>query len=145
MAGFKVKYKTRQKLQRAIQQEIRKLGLVDTGAMERSIRVSSVAGDLQQFTITVNCLYYYVFLDLGTVDIAPQDITEKALQSSNGKKFLEESVQTYIDFIQKEYPILDSGALNIENPRVSLQYNTFGSEDPNYPNGIYNPQISFIV
>jgi hypothetical protein len=33
MATFKVKYATRNKLQRAIQQEIRKLGLVDTRAM----------------------------------------------------------------------------------------------------------------
>jgi len=138
MASFKVKYKTRLKLQRAIQQEITLLGLVDTGALRSSIRISAVTGDLNQITLTINCLYYYVFLDMGTIDIAPQDITEKALRSSNGKKFMEETVQAYVDFLVEEYPILDVATIDI-SPIVNLQYNTFGSTDPSYPNGIYSP------
>jgi len=138
MASFKVKYRTRQKLQRAIQQEISLLGLVDTGALRSSIRISAVTGDLNQVTLTINCLYYYVFLDMGTQDIAPQNITEKALRSSNGRKFMEEVVQAYVNFLVEEYPILDVATIDIQ-PVVNLQYNTFGSEDPAYPNGIYSP------
>ncbi len=144
MASFKVKYRTRLKLQRAIQQEISKLGLVDTGALRASIRISAVTGDLNQVTLTINCLYYYVFLDLGTKDIAKQNITEKALRSSNGKKFMEETVQAYVDFLSEEFPILDVATLSI-SPVVTLQYSTFGSDDPSYPNGIYSPNITLNV
>lgn len=142
--AFKVKYRTRARLQRAIQQTITRLGLVDTSTMRDSIRISAVTGDLNQITITVNCIYYYPFLDLGTRDIAPQDITAKALQTSQGRQFLEETVQQYMDYLTQEYPILDVATLKI-NPQVSLQYNIFGGGAYGYPNGIFNPNKTLRV
>ena len=137
MAEFKVKYKTRQKLQRAIQQEIRKLGLVDTRAMQDSIRVSATTGDLNRITVTINALYYYYFQDNGADlwnggILAPQNITQKALESSNGRKFLDETIEAYLTFLTEKYPILDVAKLKI-NPQIVIEYNLFGD-----PTGKWN-------
>jgi len=143
MATFKVKYRTRNKLQRAIQQEIRKLGLVDTRAMMDSIRISSVAGDLNQIEITVNALYYYFFLDNGTDEIAPQNITAKALRSPKGQQFLEEVVQAYMEFLTEEYPILEVAKLKI-NPNATLNYQLFGDPSGKW-NGTFEETIKINV
>ena len=137
--SFKVSYKTRLKLQRAIQQEIRKLGLIDDGTMQDSIRVSSVVGDLNKITITVNAIYYYVFQDLGAIraNIRPNDITQRSLTTGNGQKFLEGLLQEYMNYLEKEYSLLNIARLKI-NPDITIQYNLFGDDTGKY-NGIYVP------
>lgn len=137
MAEFNVKFRTRQRLQRAIQQEIRRLGLVDTRAMQDSIRVSATTGNLNQITVTVNALYYYYFQDNGADlwnggIIAPQNITEKALESSQGQRFLDETVEAYLNFLTEEFPILDVARLNID-PQIIIEYQLFGD-----PTGKWN-------
>ena len=83
MATFKVKYATRNKLAKALQQEVRSLGLVDTGALYDSIRISAMTGDeFNRIDITVNALYYYFFLDEGTIYIDAFNITDAWLASS---------------------------------------------------------------
>ena len=135
--GFKVTYRTRGKLQRAIKQTIRSKGLVDTTTMLNSIRISSGTGDIGELVITINCIYYYVCLDLGTDRIAPQNITQDALRTSAGRDFLDSIYQEYVTFIANNYPILDNAKLRIDN--LQVLYNTYGSTDPSYPDGIYNP------
>jgi len=55
MATFKVKYATRNKLARALQMEIKKLGLVADWAMYDSVRISAMQSDnFNNITITVN-------------------------------------------------------------------------------------------
>ena len=44
MAQFKVKYPTRRRLQRAIEQVIQREGLVESYTMKDSIRISAVSG-----------------------------------------------------------------------------------------------------
>ena len=151
MAQFKVKYKTRQHLQRAIQQEISKLGLIDDGTMRASVRVSSVVGDLNQFNITINAIYYYMFQDLGAtgagagrnVNIRPNYITQKALDSANGRKFLDETVQAFLEWLVEEYPILEVAKLTI-NPQIILSYNLFGDAEGKW-NGYFEYDEAFNV
>ena len=45
MATFKVKYSTRNKLARSLQQEIKDLGLVQEWTLYDSIRISAMTGD----------------------------------------------------------------------------------------------------
>jgi len=135
--AFKVKYRTRQKLQRAIQQQIRRLGLVDTKAMEDSIRVGATVGDLNRITITINAIYYYYFQDNGANlwnggILAPQNITQKALESPNGVKFLSETVEAYMAYLAEEYKILNVAKLKI-NPEVVIEYQLYGD-----PSGKWN-------
>lgn len=146
--AFKVKYRTRNKLQRAIQQEISKLGLIDDGTMRSSIRVSSVSGDVGNIVITVNCIYYYVFQDLGANlwnggTIRKHDITARALKTPKGQQFIEEVYQAYVSWIDEKYEILDSAKLVVEY--MDLQYNVFGGGAEGYPDGIYDPNVRLKV
>lgn len=136
--AFKAKYATRRYLQRAIEQTIQRLGLVDTYAMKDSIRVGTVTGDIGNIQITINCIYYYVFQDLGTVNLDPNFITEQALKTSNGQKFIEQVYQDYVNYIDQNYSILDTAKLTISG--YKLLYSTFGDPTGQY-NGIYDPNI----
>ena len=68
---FKIKYKTRFKLQKAIQQTINRIGFNEsgegTGTMHDSIRISAASGDLNKLYVTINAIYYYMFLDKGAM------------------------------------------------------------------------------
>ena len=143
--AFKVKYRTRNKLQRAIQQEVRKLGLVDTGALENSIRVSATTADLNQINVTINALYYYYFQDNGADlwnggFISPQNITQKALESSKGVQFMNEVMEAYMNYLMEEYPILDTTSNLDITPQIKIEYNLFGDDTGKW-NGIYEEYI----
>jgi hypothetical protein len=131
---FKVKYATRVKLQRAIQQVIKREGLLDTYSMLDSVRISSTTGDLNQLYITVNALYYYMFLDNGAElwnggYIKPYDITEQALNSPLGRQFQKECVDAYVDWMLQNYPILDVGRIAVSKLSINVKYNLFGDPD----------------
>lgn len=123
MATFKVKYATRNKLAKALQQEVRSLGLVDTGALYDSIRISAMTGDeLNRIDITVNALYYYFFLDEGTVYIDAFNITDAWLASSRVQNIISEIVQEYIAWQFEKYPLLEMAKL-LNNPKVFVNFN----------------------
>jgi len=142
MAKFKVKYPTRRRLQRAIMQVIQREGLTDTYVMKDSIRISAVGGDNNEMIITINAIYYYMFQDLGAsdagrgrnIDLRPHNITEKAFRTNQGKKFLAEVVQAYMDFVTNnpKFNILDLANLQI-TPKMIIEYNLFGD-----PSGKWN-------
>lgn len=123
MATFKVKYATRNKLAKALQQEVRSLGLVDTGALYDSIRISAMTGDeFNRIDITVNALYYYFFLDEGTVYIDAFNITDAWLSSSRVQNIISEIVQEYIQWQFEKYPLLEMAKL-LNNPKVFVNFN----------------------
>jgi hypothetical protein len=138
---FKVGYKTRNKLQRAIQRVIREEGLVQEYTLLDSVRVSSTTGDLNQLYITINAVYYYMFLDEGAElwnggMIKPFDITEQALNSSLGKQFQQECIDAYIAWMLTNYPILDVGRIAVDKMNINIKYNLFGDEGGTW-NGEY--------
>lgn len=140
---FKIKYPTRVKLQRAIQQQIQAKGLVDTFSLKDSVRVSSATGDLNQLYVTINALYYYMFLDKGADlwnggVIAPQDITKDALASPLGQQFQKECVDAYVEWMLANYPILDVGKISVNKLKVNIKYNLFGD-----PEGKWNGEFSY--
>ena len=123
MATFKVKYATRNKLAKALQQEVRSLGLIDTGALYDSIRISAMTGDeLNRIDITVNALYYYFFLDEGTVYIDAFNITDAWLASSRVQNIISEIVQEYIQWQFEKYPLLEMAKI-LNNPKVFVNFN----------------------
>lgn len=143
---FKVGYKTRVKLQKAIQQIILSEGLINDRTLYKSVRISSTTGDLNQLYVTVNAIYYYMFLDGGADlwnggTIAPFKITERALKSPLGKEFQKECVDEYIKWMTQNYPILDVGKISVSKLKVNIQYNLYGDPDGAW-NGTfdYNPK-----
>jgi hypothetical protein len=139
---FKIKYKTRVKLQKAIQQIIRQEGLLQEYTLLNSVRVSSATGDLNKLYLTINAVYYYMFLD-GGADlwnggvIAPFKITERALDSALGRQFQEDAVQEYVAWMTDNYPILDVGRIAVDKLKVEIKYNLFGDDSGKW-NGIFD-------
>lgn len=139
---FKIKYKTRVKLQKAIQQEIRKEGLLDTYTLLNSVRVSSATGDLNKMYLTINAVYYYMFLDKGANlwnggQILPFNITRNALDSPLGRQFQQEAVDDYVQWMVANYPILDVGRIAVDKLKLEIKYNLYGDESGKW-NGVYN-------
>lgn len=138
--AFKVPYKTRVKLQRAIQQQIKNLGLVQDWVMYESIRVGAATADLNKIYVTVNAIYYYYFQDNGTQFIAPNSITQKALESSKGREFVSETMTLYYEYLFKTYPILENTSKLNVTPDIIISYNLYGSPNGEY-DGIFEEYI----
>lgn len=134
MATFKVKYATRNKLARSLQQEIRALGLVDTGALYESVRISAMTGtELNVINMTINAMFYYLFLDEGTSrGIPPYSITDKWLKRSDVQQIIAEVTQEYIAWQFEKYPLLEMAKI-LNNPKVSIQFNWIDSPYPDLP------------
>ena len=132
--GFKVKYPTRNKLARSLQKEIRALGLIDEGTLYDSIRISAVSGDtINELMITINAMYYYLFLDEGTSrGIPPYSITDKWLQRQDTRDIISEIVGEYIAYQFEVYPLLDLAPI-LNNPKVEIQFNWIDSPYANLP------------
>jgi hypothetical protein len=123
MATFKVKYATRNKLARALQNEIKKLGLIDYGTMYDSVRISAMTGEeLNRIDITVSVLYYYFFLDEGTIYIDAFDITDRWLDSPQVQSIIGEITQDYIQWQFEKYPLLEMAKI-LNNPKVFVNFN----------------------
>jgi hypothetical protein len=134
MATFKVKYATRNKLARSLQKEIKDLGLYQDGTLYDSIRISAMTGDeLNKINITINAMFYYLFLDEGTSQgIPPFSITDKWLRRGDVKDILAEVTQEYIAWQFEKYPILEMAKI-LNNPMVSIKFNWIDSPYPNLP------------
>ena len=136
MATFKVKYATRNKLARSLQNEIKDLGLYQDGALYDSIRISAMTGDeLNKINITINAMFYYLFLDEGTERngipaIPPYSITDKWLRRGDVKDILSEVTQDYIAWQFQKYPLLDMAKI-LNDPIVSIKFNWIDSPYPN--------------
>lgn len=140
MATFKVKYATRNKLARSLQQEIRALGLVDTGALYESVRISAMTGtELNVINMTINAMFYYLFLDEGTSrGIPPYSITDKWLRRSDVQQIIAEVTQEYIAWQFQQYPLLEMARI-LNNPKVSIQFNWIDSPYPDLPTAPMTP------
>lgn len=138
---FKVKYATRNRLAKALQKEVRALGLIDTGALYDSIRVSAMTGDkLNELNVTVNALYYYLFQDKGADlwnggFITPQDITQKWVNSASVQAIFGEILGEYIAWQFENYPLLQMATI-LNNPQIKIGFNLYGD-----PSGKWNLQI----
>ena len=140
MATFKVKYATRNKLARSLQREIRSLGLIDTSALYDSIRISAMTGSrLNEIDLTINAMYYYLFLDEGTVNgIPPYSITDSWLRRSEVQQILQEVAAEYIQWQFETYPLLEMAKI-LNNPRINIKFNWIDSPYSNLPDAPMTP------
>jgi hypothetical protein len=136
--AFKVKTKERKALARALQREIKSLGLVDTWAMYDGVRIAAESSsvELNVITLTVVAPYYYLFQDMGTVRdtkegkrmvLKPQNITEKWTERPAFQKVITEILQQYVDYTMENFPILNVGKI-LTNPRVQIGFSFYGDE-----------------
>jgi hypothetical protein len=89
--------------------------------------------ELNKINITINAMFYYLFLDEGTSrGIPPYSITDKWLQRGDVKDILAEVTQEYIAWQFEKYPILEMAKI-LNNPMVSIKFNWIDSPYPNLP------------
>ena len=137
---FKVKYATRNKLARSLQKEIKDLGLIQEWTLYDSIKISAVSGEvLNELTITINAMYYYLFLDEGTSrGIPPYSITDKWLQRQDTQAVIGEIVREYIAWQFETYPLLDLAPI-LNNPKIQIKFNWIESPYPDLPTAPMTP------
>ena len=135
---FKVKYKERAALARALQREIKQQGLVDTWTLHDGVRIAATSNvNMNGVNITVVAPYYYYFLDEGTRTIRPHDITADWLQRPKVQALVNEITQQYIAWRISNFDIFtDPDALNGIPDRVKVGFDLFGD-----PTGKWNLKI----
>ena len=112
--------------------EVKQLGLIDTGALYDSIRISAMQSDnFNNITLTVNALYYFFFLDKGTIYIAPQNIIQKWLASPTVQTIVGEIMQDFIRWQFEVYPLLEMAKI-LNNPKMFLEFNWIDEEELPY-------------
>ena len=92
---------TTRSLNAQIKKTIVQVKAVDTGRMKNNTKVKlgyDFAKDA--FTITtVNSTFYYLYVDQGTINIRPRDITDKTLNKPNVQASLDKLYGKWIDYL----------------------------------------------
>lgn len=140
---FKVKYKERAVIQRAIQRQIQRYGLVDTFAMKDSVRIAAGSRvSMGRLYFTVVALYYYRFHDTFASDgyptsngIKPVDITVDAFQDPKVQEALGTIFEQYVTWAMENFPNLGEKELR-NNFEVHVGFEFFGSEDSKWNKAI---------
>lgn len=134
MAQFKVKYKERAALARALSREIRSLGLVDTMTLMEGVRIAAEGSNVELNTINLRVVapYYYLFQDRGADlwnggRIVPQDITRKWTEGADFQKVIADIVQQYIDWSIDNFPILEVAKF-MDDPKIKIGFSFYGDE-----------------
>lgn len=146
---FKVKYKERAVIQRAIQRQIKSLGLVDEWNMHDSIRIAAGSRvSMGRLYFTIVALYYYRFHDTFASDgyptsngINPLPITVNAFQDPKVQEALSVIFGQYIEWVMQNYP--QYGVKELEkNFEVHVGFEFFGSEDSKWNKAIAFEKIA---
>lgn len=133
---FKVKSKERKVIQRAIERQIQKYGLVDTYSMKDSVRIaagSRVA--LNKVYFTVVALYYFQFHDTFAANgyptkngVVPQDIVIDAFQDPRVQETLGVIYEQYTQWLMENFPLFGVAQLK-DNPEIYVGFEFYGSPD----------------
>lgn len=134
---FKVKYKERAALARALQREVKTLGLVDTWAMHDGIRIAATSNvNMNGINITVVVPYYFVFQDEGTKYIAAKRIIPKWLNRPKVEAVVTDITQQYIAWRIANFDIFTDPDALIDIPAIRVDYELYGDPSGKY-NGYY--------
>jgi hypothetical protein len=142
MARFKVTYKNRNRLASVIRRLIRQKGLVQTHSLVDSIRISFeqendmgavVRRSDVKLRLTINAMYYYLFLDEGATlwndgIIPAYDITTDFLNDSVTQEVFAEVGKDFILFIYQQTDKI----LQIPKPTINVWFKPIGGEDAGY-------------
>ena len=138
---FKVKYKEREALARALRREIVTKGLVADGALKKGIRIAAEGTrvNLNGIFLTIVAPYYYQFNDSfvyggnrinlwngGVID--PLPVTEDWLKQSKTKEILSEITNQYIQWRADKYGIFEGIEELSEKVRNYIGFEFYGDD-----------------
>lgn len=119
---FNVLYKTRNKVAQTLRKIIAEEALIDTGALYDSIRINAQIPALGELEIQINAMYYFGFLNNGTVNMLPFDLCAKLTDRLNANGITAEIYAQYTEWMTKRYPILQVATILGEKKSIVYSF-----------------------
>lgn len=125
---FNVKYKTRNKIARTLKQIIASEALIDTGSLYDSIRINAQIPALGELEIQIIAMYYFGFLNNGTINMAAFDLCKKLTEALNANGTTAEIFEQYTEWMTQRYPILQVATILGEKRSLIYTFEPIGGE-----------------
>jgi hypothetical protein len=123
---FNVLYKTRNKIAKTLRRIIAEENLIDTEALYDSIRINAKIPALGELEIQILAMYYFGFLNNGTVNMLPFDLCAKLTARLNAEGTTAEIYQQYTEWMAKRYPILQVARILGEKKSIVYTFEPIG-------------------
>jgi hypothetical protein len=125
---FNIKYKTRNKIAKTLKRVIASEALIDTGALYDSIRINAQIPALGELEIQILAMYYFGFLNNGTVNMAAFDLCAKLTEELNANGTTAEIFEQYTEWMTQRYPILQVATILGEKRSIIYTFEPIGGE-----------------
>ena len=125
---FNVKYKTRNKIAQTLRRIILAETLIDTGALYDSVRINAQIPALGQLEIQIIAMYYFGFLNNGTVNMASFDLCKKLTAELQNNGTTAEIFDQYTQWMAERYPILQVARILGEKTSLVYSFEPIGGE-----------------
>ena len=125
---FNVKYPTRRKIQVILQRLISQAGAIDTGALYDSVRINAKIPALGELEIQIIAMYYFGFLNNGTIYIDPYDFCAELTDRLNSEGITTEIYSQYTEWMTQRYPILQVAQILGEKKSIIYTFEPIGGE-----------------
>ena len=123
---FNVLYKTRNKIAKTLKRIIAEENLIDTEALYDSVRINAKIPALGELEIQILAMYYFGFLNNGTVNMLPFDLCAKLTQRLNAEGITAEIYSQYTEWMTKRYPILQVARILGEKKSIIYTFEPIG-------------------
>jgi hypothetical protein len=125
---FNVKYKTRNKIAQTLRKIILAETLIDTGALYDSVRINAQIPALGQLEIQIIAMYYFGFLNNGTINMASFDLCKKLTAELQNNGTTAEIFDQYTQWMAERYPILQVARILGEKTSLVYTFEPIGGE-----------------
>ena len=125
---FNVKYKTRNKIAQTLRRIILQETLIDTGSLYDSVRINAQIPALGQLEIQILAMYYFGFLNNGTVNMLPFDLCAKLTAELQNNGITAEIFDQYTQWMSERYPILQVARILGEKTSLVYTFEPIGGE-----------------
>ena len=125
---FNVLYKTRNKIAKTLRRIIAEEALIDTQALYDSIRINAKIPALGELEIQIVAMYYFGFLNNGTVNMLPFDLCAKLTQRLNAEGITAEIYAQYTEWMTKRYPILQVARILGDKKSIIYTFEPIGGD-----------------
>jgi hypothetical protein len=125
---FNIKYKTRNKIARTLKKIIASEALIDTGSLYDSIRINAQIPALGELEIQILAMYYFGFLNNGTINMAAFDLCAKLTEALNADGTTAEIFAQYTEWMTERYPILEVATILGEKRSIIYTFEPIGGE-----------------
>lgn len=125
---FNVLYKTRNKVAKTLRRIIAEEALIDTGSLYDSIRINAKIPALGELEIQIIAMYYFGFLNNGTINMAPFDLCAKLTERLNADGTTAEIYQQYTEWMAQRYPILQVAKILGEKRSIIYTFEPIGGD-----------------